>query len=79
MGIFQNLKGMAMKQAMKSQLKGLPQDQRDRLLAAIDKDPQFFENMAKQIKQKEKEGKGKMQASMEVMRENQDALRKLMM
>ena len=68
-----------MKQAMKSQLKGLPQEQQDKLLAAMEKDPEFFENIAKQIKQKEKEGKGKMEASMQVMRENQDKLRRLMM
>ncbi len=47
-----------MKQAMKSQLKGLPQEQQDKLLAAMEKDPEFFENIAKQIKQREKEGKG---------------------
>ena len=68
-----------MKQAMKSQLKGLPQEQQDKLLATMEKDPEFFENIAKQIKQKEKEGKGKMEASMQVMRENQDKLRRLMM
>ncbi len=72
------IKKFIMKQAMKSQTKNLPKDQRDRVLSAVDKDPEFFENIAKQIKQKEKEGKGKMEASMLVMRENQDKLRKLM-
>ena len=67
-----------MKGMMKAQMKGVPKDQQDRMLAAIDKDPEFFESIAKQIKQKEKEGKGKMEASMEVMRENQGKLRKLM-
>ena len=76
MGFFKNL---VMKQAMKSQMKNLPKEQQEKLLSAMDKDPEFFENIAKQIKQKEKEGKGKMEASMLVMRENQDKLRKLMM
>jgi len=76
MGFFKNL---VMKQAMKSQMKGLPKDQQEKILAAMDKDPEFFENIAKQIDQKVKEGKGKMEASMLVMRENQDKLRKLMM
>lgn len=75
MGFF---KKFIMKQAMKSQTKNLPKDQRDKVLAAVDKDPEFFENIAKQIKQKKKEGKGEMEASMLVMRENQDKLRKLM-
>ena len=72
MGFFKNL---VMKQAMKSQMKNLPKEQQEKLLSAMDKDPEFFENIAKQIKQKEKEGKGKMEASMLVMRENQDKLR----
>ena len=76
MGFFKNL---VMKQAMKSQMKGLPKDQQEKLLSAMDKNPEFFESIAKQIKQKEKEGKGKVEASMQVMRENQDKLRKLMM
>ena len=79
MGFFQNIKQAAMKQAMKSQLKGVPDDQKEKLLAAFDKDPQFFENIAKEIDARVKQGKGKMEASMQVMRENQDKLRKLMM
>ena len=75
MGMFKN---MMMKQMMKSQMKGLSAEQQDRILAAIDKDPEFFENIAKQIEQKIKEGKDKVSASMEVMRANQDKLRKLM-
>jgi len=76
MGFFKNT---IMKQMLKSQLKGLPPEQQEKVLAAIDKNPEFFESIAKQIEQKQKEGKGQMEASMQVMRENQDKLRKLMM
>ena len=76
MGFFKNI---VMKQAMKSQMKGLPEDQQQKILDAMEKNPEFFESIAKQIEQKQKEGKGKMEASMQVMRENQDKLRKLMM
>ena len=75
MGFFKN---MMMKQMIKSQMKGVPQEQQDKILAAVEKNPQFFEDIAKKIEQKQKEGKGQMEASMEVMRENQDQLRKLM-
>ena len=75
MGFFKNL---MMKQMIKSQMKGVPQEQQDKILAAVEKNPQFFEDIAKKIEQKQKEGKGQMEASMEVMRENQDQLRKLM-
>ncbi|MDD4804263.1 MAG: hypothetical protein PHN69_03740 [Candidatus Pacebacteria bacterium] len=75
MGFFKNI---MMKQVLKSQLKGLPQDQQDKIISAIEKNPEFFDNIAKKIEQKMKEGKDKMSASMEVMRENQNELRKLM-
>jgi signal transduction histidine kinase len=44
----------------------------------MEKNPQVFEDIAKKIEQKQKEGKDQMSAAMEVMRENQDELRKLM-
>ncbi len=76
MGFFKNF---LMKQSIKSQTKGLPQAQQDAMLSAIEKNPEFFENIAKEIEQKVKEGKSQTAASMEVMRKNQDKLRKLMM
>lgn len=75
MGFFKNL---MMKGMMKRQMKGMPADQQEKLMRALEKDPEFFNSMNKQIDQRIKQGKGKMQASMEVMRENQDKLRKLM-
>lgn len=75
MGFFKNI---IMKHAMKSQIKNLPAAEQERVLRAMEKDPEFFENITKQIDQRVKQGKGKTQASMEVMRENQGKLRKLM-
>ena len=63
---------------IKSQMKGIPQEQQDKIISAIEKNPNFFEDIAKKIQQKMKEGKDQTSASMEVMRENQDELRKLM-
>jgi hypothetical protein len=73
------LKTFIMKQAMKSQMKGLPKQQQDMILSAVEKNPEFFENLAKEIEQKVKEGKDKNAASMEVMRKHQGELQKLMM
>jgi hypothetical protein len=75
MGFFKN---MMMKQMLKSQMKGLPEDQQEKILKAIEENPEFFENIAKRIEQRMKEGKDQMSAAMEVMRENQDELRKMM-
>ena len=79
MGIFDGVKNFAAKQVLKSQLKGVPQEMQDKILAAMEKDPAFFEKIAKEIEQKVKEGKTQTAASMEVMRRYQDELRKLMM
>ena len=76
MGFFKNF---VMKQAIKSQMKGVPQAQQDMMMRAVEKDPEFFENIAKEIEQKVKEGKSKTAASMEVMRKHQGELQKLMM
>mgnify|MGYP000920146423 CR=1 FL=1 len=75
MGFFKNL---AMKQMLKSQMKGVPEAQQEKILDAIEKNPQFFEDIAKKVQQKVSEGKDQMSATMEVMRENQDELRKMM-
>ncbi len=75
MGFFKNL---MLKQALKTQAKDMPPEQKDKLMAAFEKDPAFFENIEKQIKMRMKQGKGQFEASMEVMKENQDKLRKLM-
>lgn len=71
-------KNILMKQMLKSQMKNVPQEQQDKIISAIEKNPQFFEDIAQKIKQKVSEGKDQMSASMEVMRENQEELRKLM-
>lgn len=76
MGFFKNF---LMKQSIKSQMKNVPQAQQDMMMAAVEKNPEFFENIAKEIQQKVKEGKSETAASMEVMRKHQDELRKLMM
>ena len=76
MGFFKNI---VLKQALKSQTKNLPPEQQEKLMAAFEKDPAFFENLEKQIKAKMNQGKGQFEASVEVMKENQDKLRKLMM
>lgn len=63
---------------MKSQLKNLPKDQQEKIMAAFEKDPKFFQDMAKQIQQKVKNGANQQNAAMQVMMENQKKLQELM-
>ncbi len=69
-----------MKKMLGSQLKksGLPQDQQDKIMNAMLKNPELFQKIAKEIKELEKGGKNQMFASMEVMKKYQNELRDLM-
>lgn len=59
------------KSILKKQLKNLPPEQQEKILTAFEKDPKFFQDMAKQIKAKVKAGKDQQTAAMEVMMVNQ--------
>ena len=70
MGIFQNF---VMKQMIKKQLK------QDRIIAAVESNPDFFMKIAEEIKEKMNGGMGQTEASMAVMRKHQAELQKIMM
>ena len=63
---------------MERQLKNLPKDQQEAIMGAFEKDPEFFKQMAAEIKKQVKEGKSEQSASMNVMMKNQNKLRQLM-
>lgn len=67
-----------MKKMMQKQLKNLPKDQADKLMSAFEKDPKFFQDIAKQIQKKVKNGADQQNASMQVMMENRERLQELM-
>ncbi len=75
------IKDFFLKKMLGSQLKksGLPQDQQDKLMEAMMKNPQLFKKIADEIKALEKSGKNQLFASMEVMKKYQNELRDLMM
>lgn len=56
----------------------VPPEMQERLMAAIDKDPEFFSNLGKEIDTEVKNGKGQMAATMGVMKKHQARLRELM-
>jgi hypothetical protein len=68
------LKQMLMRKMLESQLKGVPTEQREAFLRAFEKNPKLFEDMAKEIQTKMKEGKDKMAAANEVMMKYQKEL-----
>jgi len=75
MSFFQN---MLMKQMLKKQMKGVPEAEQEKILKAIEENPDFFTNIATEIQAKMKAGKSQMDATMEVMGHHQDALKQMM-
>ena len=74
MSMFQNF---LMKRMLASQMKDVPKEQQDKIFAAIEKNPDFFKNIAEKIQEKMKTGKSQMDASMEVVKEHQAELQKM--
>lgn len=68
------LKRFLMKQAMKSQLKSVPPEQQEALLDMVERNPAFFENLAKEVQDGLASGKDQQTVMMEVMAKHKDSL-----
>jgi len=71
-------KKFLMKKMMKSQLRDVPEDQQEKILQAIEQNPELFQNIGLEVQAKMKEGKDQMSATMEVIHKHQEELRKIM-
>lgn len=72
------LKDFFLKKALEHKLKNVPPAQRERLMAVMEKNPEFFKNIGDKVQQKVKGGMSETAATMMVMREHQAELQKLM-
>ncbi len=73
-----SLKSFLLKKMLKSKMKDVPQEQQDKVFAAIEKNPQLFEKIATEVQEKMKGGKDQMAATMEVMQKYQNELKGIM-
>ncbi|MEI8061699.1 MAG: hypothetical protein WCG97_00175 [bacterium] len=74
------IKDFFTKIALKKQLGHLPPAQQEAIMKAVQENPQFFQNIADEIENKQKhENKSKMEATMEVMRKHQGEMQKILM
>ncbi len=72
------LQNFLMKQMLKKQMKDVPEAEQQKVFAAIEANPDFFMNIAKEIETKVKNGMDQQKASIEVMMANQAKLREIM-
>jgi hypothetical protein len=73
-----SLKTFLMKKLLKSKMKDIPEDQQEKIFAAIDKNPDLFQKIALEVQEKVKGGKDQMAATMEVMQKYQADLQEAM-
>lgn len=71
-------KEFLLKKVIKSQLKGVPEAEIDRIIALVEKNPELFKKIGDEIQAKVKAGRSQMAASMEVMRAHQAELQKVL-
>jgi hypothetical protein len=73
------IKDFFLKQALKYKLKDVPEEQREKLMAVMEENPEFFKKIGEKVQARVKGGESEMAATMAVMREHQAELQKIMM
>ena len=63
------MKEFFIKNLMKTQLKKLPQDQREKAEEMIDKNPELLMKIAQEIQEEVKKGKGQISITMKIVKE----------
>ncbi|MFC1623510.1 hypothetical protein ACFL05_00095 [Patescibacteria group bacterium] len=69
---------MLMKKMLKSQMKGVPEAEQEKMIKLIEENPDLFQKIGLEVQEKMKEGKDQMAATMEVMQLHQDELKGIM-
>jgi hypothetical protein len=72
------LKDFLLKQMLKKQLAGIPADQQNKIIQAVEKNPKLFSDIAVEIKAKMAGGMDQQSATMQVMMSHQTELQDLM-
>ena len=72
------IKDFFLKQALKYKLKDVPEAEREKLMAVMEANPDFFKKIGEEVDKLKKAGQSEMAATMVVMRKYQSELQKLM-
>jgi hypothetical protein len=73
-----SLKSLLLKKMLAQQLKGVPTDQQEMIIGAIEKNPELFQKIAMDMQAEIKKGKNQMAAAMAVMPKYQNELKHVM-
>ena len=59
-------------------MKDMPEAEREKMLALMEKNPEFFKKIGEEVQKRVKSGQSEMAATMVVMREHQSELQRLL-
>jgi len=66
-----------MRQMLKKQMKGVPDEEIEKLVQLVSKNPELFQQIAEKAQGKMKQGKDQMSAIMEAAQDHKEELEKL--
>jgi len=69
---------MLMRKMLKSQMKGVPEAEQEKILKIVEENPELFQKIGLEVQAKMKEGKDQMSATMEVMQNHQSELKNIL-
>ncbi len=69
------LKEFLMKKMIQSKMKDVPQEEQEKILKMVEKNPQLFQKIALEVQEKIKGGKDQMSATMEVVKSYEQELK----
>ena len=71
-------KNLLMKKMLKSQLKGMPEAEQEKIIKMVEDNPELFKKIALEAQEKIKSGQDRMTAMMEVMASRQEELKDIL-
>lgn len=72
------LQNFLLGQAMKWKMKDVPAEQREQIMALVQKNPELFKKIGEEVEKRTKSGEPQMKATMEVMKKYRTELAALM-
>jgi hypothetical protein len=63
---------------VESKMKDVPSEQREMILSVLEKNPEFFERIAREVKELQDKGRDQQAAVMEVMQKHQAEIARIM-
>ena len=72
------IKDFFIRKTLEHKLKDVPEAQREIMMQAMKKNPEFFKRIGEEIKRRKKNGESELAATMGVMRENQGEFQRIL-